>query len=154
MNKQRIYIRDGRAPIPKTELISKTMSAIKDKNTKPELILRKSMWHRGMKGYRLHWRKVPGRPDIAFPGRRIAIFVNGCFWHRCPHCSPPMPKSHTKFWNNKFNNNVRRDSQKIEALEKMKWDTIVIWECQIKNNLHGCISYVKKVVEKREDSIN
>lgn len=73
------YIRDGRAPIPEKEATSHIMSSIKDRNTKPELILRKALWYNGVKGYRKHWKKVPGRPDIAFPGKKLAVFVNGCF---------------------------------------------------------------------------
>ena len=100
------YLRDGRAPIPVDEKTSKVMRANKGKNTKPELYLRKALWHHGVKGYRLHWKKVPGRPDLAFPGKKIAIFINGCFWHRCPTCNPSTPKSNTKFWTEKFKKNV------------------------------------------------
>lgn len=75
------YIRDGRAPIPEKELTSRIMSAIKAKNTKPEIMLRKALWFEGYSGYRLHWKKVAGRPDICYPRKKVAIFVNGCFWH-------------------------------------------------------------------------
>lgn len=77
MTKRKDYIRDGRAPIPDKDLTSRIMSAIKWKDTKPELILRKTLWYYGVKGYRLNWKKVTGRPDIVFPGKKIAIFVNG-----------------------------------------------------------------------------
>ncbi|MBT6568273.1 MAG: hypothetical protein HON19_05160 [Flavobacteriales bacterium] len=85
MIKQKKYTRDGRAPIPDKEITSRLMSSIKDKNTKPELAIRKAMWNNGVKGYRLHWKKVPGKPDIAFPSKKVAIFVNRCYWHRCPN---------------------------------------------------------------------
>ena len=137
------YIRDGRAPVPKNENISRVMSANKSTNTKPELLLRKALWQNNIKGYRLHWKKVPGKPDIAFPGRKVAIFVNGCFWHRCPICNPPLPKSNVYFWENKFRNNNDRDRNKIQALSDLGWKVITIWECQINQNIITQIDRIK-----------
>lgn len=134
MNNRKIeYIRDGRAPIPVKESISRVMSANKAKNTIPEITLRNALWHAGARGYRINWKKVPGRPDIAFPGRKIAIFVNGCFWHRCPKCKLPLPKSNRSFWANKFSRNKKRDGQKIKDLIGIGWRTVVVWECEIKS---------------------
>lgn len=99
--------------------------------TKPELALRRMLREAGFPGYRLHW-KTDGSPDIAYPGRKVAIFVNGCFWHRCPHCSPSMPKSHTDFWERKFTRNVERDARKIGELESAGWHTVVVWECRLR----------------------
>jgi len=79
MNRKKDYIRDGRLPIPNNESTSEIMSAIKDRNTKPELALRKELWLSGIRGYRLHCKKLPGKPDIAFPRKKLAVFVNGCF---------------------------------------------------------------------------
>ncbi len=140
------YIRDGRAPIPRKESTSKVMSANKSRNTKPELILRKSLWQIGLRGYRLHWNKVPGRPDIAYPGKKLAIFVNGCFWHRCPHCKPNFPKSNTDFWSKKFQANKDRDIKKIEDLQSLGWSAIVMWECKIKNDIDSVVNEVKKQI--------
>lgn len=137
------YIRDGRSPIPEKELTSEIMSSVRAKNTKPELALRKVLYHSGLSGYRLHWKKVPGRPDITFPGKKIAIFVNGCFWHRCPYCNPPFPKTHVEFWSEKFKKNIERDQRKIADLEKIGWHVIVFWECQIKNDLQNCVDIVR-----------
>lgn len=148
MDERKNYIRDGRAPIPVKELTSRTMSAIKDRNTKPELILRKALWHNGLKGYRLHWKKVPGKPDISFPGRKIAIFVNGCFWHRCSHCKPRLPKSHSKFWREKFERNVERDKIKIDLLKNQKWRSMVIWECEIKKDLTRLVYEIKNLMHE------
>ncbi len=143
MSKIKKYIRDGRAPIPDNDFTSKIMSSIKDRNTKPELILRKALWHEELKGYRLHWKKVPGRPDIAYPKKKLGVFVNGCFWHRCPYCNPPIPKQHSEFWINKFDKNIERDKRKINELNKINWKTITIWECQIKNNLNAQVKRIK-----------
>lgn len=139
---KRTYLRDGRAPVPERETTSRTMSAIKAKNTKPELTLRKALWAAGLRGYRLHWKKVPGRPDIAFPGRKLAIFVNGCYWHRCPHCQPSMPKTHTDFWEAKFARNTERDARKVAELQAAGWQVLTIWECQIKKELGVCVKQV------------
>ena len=103
------YLRDKRSPTPSSESTSKVMSANKSKDTKPEIKLRKILWKEGIRGYRLNWKKAPGRPDIAFPGRKIAIFINGCYWHRCPKCELPLPKSNVQFWKDKFDNNIARD---------------------------------------------
>jgi len=128
------YSRDKRSPTPVNEAASELMSKIKSKNTKPEILLRKMLWKKGYRGYRLHWNKVPGKPDIAYPGKKIAIFVNGCYWHRCPKCKPSMPKSNVKFWKNKFEKNVARDLRKKKELEVLGWKVFIIWECEIKSN--------------------
>ncbi len=111
-----------------------SMQGNKRQNTKPELLVRKRLREAGLTGYRLQWKKAPGRPDIAFPGRKIAIFVNGCFWHRCPHCSPSMPKRNVEFWEAKFRRNVERDKRAISELEALGWTPITIWECELKRD--------------------
>jgi DNA mismatch endonuclease Vsr len=100
--------------------------------TKPELLLRGLLREAGHAGYRLHWNQAPGTPDIAYPGRRLAIFVNGCFWHRCPHCTPAMPKSHSDFWETKFARNQERDARKIRQLEDAGWRVVTVWECELR----------------------
>jgi len=137
------YLRDGRAPIPKKEITSVVMSANKAKNTKPELLVRKALWNSGVRGYRLNWKKAPGRPDIAFPGKKIAIFVNGCFWHRCERCYTNLPKTNTEFWLNKFTKNKDRDAHKNQELLSLGWTVITIWECDIKNSLSTIVEMVK-----------
>jgi DNA mismatch endonuclease, patch repair protein len=133
MKKERTYIRDGRAPVPEKELTSRIMSAIKAKNTKPELVLRKALWNKGLRGYRLHWKKVPGKPDIVFAGRKLAVFINGCFWHRCPHCKPRLPKTNLEFWEAKFGKNTERDAKKIADLAALGWESLTFWECRLKD---------------------
>ena len=140
---KKIYIRDGRAPVPKKEQTSITMSRIRAKNTKPEMHLRKALWVCGIRGYRLHWKKVPGRPDIAFPGKQLAIFVNGCYWHRCPKCNKELPKSNRTFWKEKFEMNIIRDKRKIKELNAAGWSTLTIWECELKEDRLKCVERVK-----------
>lgn len=145
------YIRDGRAPIPEKMVTSKVMSANKGKNTKPEILLRKALCNEGIKGYRLHWKKASGTPDIAFPRRKLAIFVNGCYWHRCPQCKLTVPKSNTEFWEKKFTRNKERDQEKIRLLKKNGWNVIVIWECMIKKDILDVVKIIKKDWEKYGD---
>jgi DNA mismatch endonuclease (patch repair protein) len=145
----RLYKRDGRAPIPESEKTSEIMSKIKGKNTKSELMLRRALRKIGLKGYRLHWKKAPGRPDIAFPGKKIAIFVNGCYWHRCPKCNPSKPKTHMDFWKNKFKKNVERDKRKIKELVSSHWKVFVFWECEINANVDECAHEIEAYLKMK-----
>ena len=114
--------------------IRKSMKGNKRADTKPELLVRQHLREAGLTGYRLQWKKAPGRPDIAFPGRKVAIFVNGCFWHRCPHCHPSVPKRNTAFWEAKFRRNVERDRAAVAALDQAGWTVVTIWECELKRD--------------------
>lgn len=126
------YSRDKRSPVPANEQRSRIMSAIRAKNTKPELLLRKLLSMEGIRGYRLHPKKVPGRPDLAFGQRNIALFVHGCFWHRCPICSKRYPKTNRGYWLPKLRANVVRDKLKEQELKKAGWKVLVIWEHELK----------------------
>ena len=143
------YIRDGRAPIPKDETRSRIMSAIRGKDTKPELTVRRALRAIGLPGYRLHWKKAPGRPDIAYPGRKIAIFVHGCYWHRCHHCNPSTPKTHTDFWEKKFQGNIERDARKKKELEEEGWKVFVFWGCKIKEDVFALVEQVKAYIDEK-----
>jgi DNA mismatch endonuclease (patch repair protein) len=119
-------------------------------NTKPELRLRGLLREAGYPGYRLHWKQAPGTPDIAYPGRRVAIFVNGCFWHRCPHCTPPSPKSHSEFWSAKFQRNQERDARKQRQLEAAGWSVVTVWECELRSRPMDTLSRVISVLSRPE----
>ena len=144
---KKTYIRDKRSPVPLNENVSRVMSSNKAKNTKPELKLRKALYADGVRGYRLNWEKVPGRPDIAFPGRKISIFINGCYWHRCPYCELPLPKTNKVFWRDKFETNVSRDKKKKKELLDLGWIVFVFWECEIKANIKDCIYKIKTSIK-------
>ena len=126
------YMRDGRAPIPDNERVSRTMSAIRAKNTKPELLVRKMLLSVGLKKYLLQPEGVPGRPDVTFPKKKVAIFIHGCFWHGCQYCKPRLPKTHRAFWRKKIFTNKLRDARKNQELKKSGWDPITIWACRLK----------------------
>lgn len=109
------------------------MSRIRSKDTKPEITVRKYLYARGIR-YRLH-AQLPGRPDIVMKKRRIAVFVNGCFWHGHTGCKYfRLPKTRNTFWSAKINGTVSRDIRNYESLEKAGWKCKVIWECQIKHD--------------------
>lgn len=140
-----MYKRDKRSPVPKSETVSKVMSANKAKNTKPEFRVRKALWAKGIRGYRLHHKGAPGRPDIAFIKKKVAIFINGCYWHRCPDCNLNTPKSNSIFWESKFKKNIQRDKLKSKELKALGWEVLIIWECKIKENLNKEIDKIVKL---------
>ena len=120
------------APKPVSSATRHVMQANKSKNTKPELKVRAALREAGHAGYRLHWKRAPGQPACGVPGRRVAIFINGCFWHRCPHCGLSMPKSNVEFWEAKFARNRARDARDNALLVSGGWTVITIWECRLK----------------------
>ena len=119
-------------PPASSEAVRHSMQGNRSKNTKPELLVRRYLREAGLTGYRLQWKGAAGRPDIAFPGRRVAIFVHGCFWHRCPYCHPSEPRSNVEFWNAKFQRNQERDRRDAQALLDAGWTVVVVWECRLK----------------------
>lgn len=119
---------------------SKNMRAIRSKDTKPELIVRKLLFSNGYR-YRLHSRRLPGRPDIVLKKHNAVIFINGCFWHRhkgCPYAV--LPKSHADFWNQKLSRNATRDAAEHQTLLGMGWRILVVWECALKTQKTRAIS--------------
>jgi DNA mismatch endonuclease (patch repair protein) len=110
------------------------MAAIRGKDTKPEMAVRRLLHALGYR-YRLHRKDLPGKPDIVLPGRRKAIEIRGCWWHRHPDpCCPnvAMPKTRVDFWSAKFEANVARDHRNEVALHEMGWDLLILWECEVK----------------------
>ena len=121
------------------------MSRIRGRDTKIEVLLRKSLWHRGLR-YRIK-STLPGKPDIVFHKSRVLVFVDGCFWHRCAeHYS--SPKTNAEFWENKIRANVARDIVVNKLLTKDGWTVIRLWEHSIKRDLTDCIDRIVATVEK------
>jgi len=112
---------------------SARMRHIKSKDTKPELILRALLREAGFPGYRLHRPDLPGKPDIAFIGRKKAIFVHGCFWHQHGCGKYKMPESRKDYWLPKLRNNVERDRKHKEELQAIGWSVLTVWECEFKD---------------------
>jgi DNA mismatch endonuclease (patch repair protein) len=102
------------------------MRGMPTRNTGPEMLVRKALHTIGLR-YRLNGSDLPGRPDIIFPKQRIAVFVDGCFWHYCPHHCV-LPKNNRGWWRAKLSENRRRDRRNDKALEKQGWVAIHVWE--------------------------
>lgn len=109
------------------------MSKIKGKDTKPEILVRKFLFAKGLR-YKLHDKKLPGKPDLVFPKYKKILFVNGCFWHGHENCKYfILPKTRTEWWLNKINKNKEKDLESTKKLESQGWKVYVIWECDLKN---------------------
>lgn len=129
------------------EIRSYNMSCIKGKNTKPEMTVRHYLHAQGFR-YRLHNKKLPGKPDIVFAKYRTVIFVHGCFWHGHQNCKYfTIPKTRTEWWLKKIKANINNDFKAVKALKKGGWRIINVWSCQLKGN-------PEKVLEKISISLN
>lgn len=112
---------------------SRNMTAIKGKDTKPEMIVRKYLFSRGLR-FRVQVRKLPGTPDIVLPKYKTVVFVNGCFWHGHEGCKYfRLPKSNVEFWKEKIERNIERDKESEMALLDLGWKVIRVWECELRN---------------------
>lgn len=112
---------------------SLNMSKIRNRNTKPEIAVRKILTSLGLR-YRLYVNTLPGKPDIVIPGRKTAVFINGCFWHQHENCRrKSMPKTNAEYWKPKLANNVAKQKEEIKKIKKLGYRPLIIWECQIEN---------------------
>jgi DNA mismatch endonuclease (patch repair protein) len=111
---------------------SYNMSKVKGKNTKPEILVRKILFANGFR-FRIHNKKLPGRPDIVLPKYKTAIFVNGCFWHGHSGCKYYiLPKTRSDWWLRKITYTIQRDKNNREQLKKLGWRVFVVWECDLR----------------------
>lgn len=130
------------ADVMTPEQRSRCMAAVKGKDTKPEMIVRKYLFSRGMR-FRVQVRKLPGNPDIVLPKYKTVILVNGCFWHGHEDCKYfRLPKSNVEFWKEKIGRNIERDRESMQALLDLGWKIIRVWECELRNKAN------------REDTLN
>jgi len=129
-----------------SEQRSETMRRIKGRNTSCEMLLRSALHRRGMR-YSLR-RTLPGKPDVIFVRARVALFVDGCFWHGCPeHCR--RPASNRQYWDRKIERNIARDERVNEQLRADGWRVLRIWEHDVANSPERCAARVAKIVRKR-----
>ncbi len=126
------------------------MSQIKGRDTKPEVSLRKALWSAGLR-YRLN-PELPGRPDLVFLRSRLAVFVDGCFWHACPVHST-RPATNAEFWRKKIKSNIRRDKKVNRRLEELGWSVIRVWEHEIEENLDDVVRRVSDRITRPLASI-
>jgi len=116
------------------------MSRIRGKNTSPEIKIRKILWSQGIRGYRIHYN-LPGKPDIVFTRQKVVIFIDGCFWHKCPICFQE-PETRREFWMKKINSNVERDKKTTYHLEKEGWRVMRFWEHDVRKNPDKIVSTI------------
>ena len=123
------------------------MSNIHSKNTKPEILVRKELFKRGFR-YRINVSKLPGKPDIVLSKYKIAIFINGCFWHGHEGCRHfIIPKTNTDYWMLKIRNNQQRDKESVSKLREAGWEVLTIWECELtKSAFPGTICNIETAI--------
>lgn len=131
------------ADVHSKKVRSYNMSRIRSKNTKPEMIVRSWLHKQGFR-FRLHDKKLPGKPDIVLKKYKTVIFVNGCFWHGHKNCKySSLPKTRTNWWKDKIAGNINRSKLQIKELRKLDWKVITLWQCQMVTE-----SYLKKQLSK------
>ena len=142
------------ADVKTPEQRSRNMAAIKGKDTKPEIIVRKYLFSRGLR-FRVQVRKLPGNPDIVLPKYKTVIFVNGCFWHGHEGCKYfRLPKSNIEFWKEKIERNIERDRESMQALLVLGWKVIRVWECELRNkaNREGTLDRIYNSITSYDGS--
>lgn len=128
----------GARPLSRSEI----MARVRSKNTSPEIFVRSSLHKAGLR-FRIHRKDLPGSPDIVFPSKRLALFVNGCFWHGHDGCKRArIPATRKDYWDQKLKRNRERDTRNYAALQSAGWEVIVFWECEISQ------SSIEKLIER------
>ena len=130
------------------EARSRLMARVRQRDTRPELFVRKAIWQAGFR-YRLNVKKLPGSPDLVFPKYRLAVFVHGCFWHQHGCAKSARPSSNKTFWNRKLDGNLARDSRVQSKLNETGWSTRTIWECDLN---HGVAALLAHLLSMRDVS--
>ena len=132
------------------ESTRRSMQSNTSTETLPEQLLREALYGAGLRGYRKNVRKLPGSPDVVFGPHRLAVFVHGCFWHRCPKCTRNVhPKTNSKFWKAKFERNVSRDKKNRRELKKRGYAVLTFWECEVRKDAVKCAAKVVKELRAR-----
>ena len=112
-------------------------------DTKPELVLREALTSSGLTNFTVH-SSLPGTPDVVFVARKVVVFVHGCYWHRCPHCSLRLPGSNQEYWAAKFARTRARDKLNARLLRAEGWRVIVVWECKLYKNLKQQVRRIRR----------
>lgn len=143
---------DPRNPAPSSLAVRSVMRANRGSDTGPERVLRQHLRQSGLVGYRINRRIGPVRPDVVFGRARVAIFVHGCYWHRCPTCAFPLPKTNRRFWATKFVANRARDERVRSELTRLGWSVIVVWGHELKRPT-SAISRITAALARRSSKI-
>ncbi len=134
----------GRAPKASAPQVSRTMRSNKSWGTRPEVFLGRTLRKKILRS------DLPGKPDFVFPRAKLAIFVHGCFWHRCPECKIALPKTHSSYWKKKLERNVERDRLNKERLSSLGWKVLEIWEHTILEDPKSTACKIKQIISARK----
>ena len=134
----------GKSPKASSKSVTRSMKSNRASGTMPELTLARLLRRK------LVSSDLPGRPDIVYAGSKVAVFVHGCFWHRCPECNLGLPKTNTDFWRRKFERNVERDKINREVLQSEGWAVVEVWEHQIREESSQAAERVRSLVRARK----
>ncbi|MYC35229.1 MAG: DNA mismatch endonuclease Vsr [Chloroflexi bacterium] len=137
------------APPATSPAVRSSMVGNRSANTRPEQSMRDALTALGLDHFVLH-PALPGKPDITFYAEKVAVFVHGCYWHRCPHCSPHFPSTNQDYWTAKFARNRARDKRNTTALKELGWLVVVVWECKVRKNPKQQARRVQSWMLKRE----
>ena len=135
-----VHLNESRTPAPLSPAVSAQMQRMPRSSTGPETLIRKELHRRGLR-FRVNLRELPGRPDIVFTAARIAVFVDGCFWHSCPDHGI-LPKNNREWWRDKLARNVQRDREKDVQLAQMGWTVVHVWEHESPSSVADAIEEV------------
>jgi DNA mismatch endonuclease (patch repair protein) len=127
---------------------SKTMSRIRRRDTRPEKVMRQGVWARGLRGYRLDDGRLPGRPDLAWGRKKVAVFVDGAFWHG--HPSAFTPGKSGAYWDQKIARNMERDREAEHALRELGWVVLRFWDFEIKSDFEGCVKQIELALREAD----
>lgn len=134
--------------------VRKAMRANRSVDTKPEIKLRQLLWAHGLRGYRKHVPDLPGSPDLAWVGRRVAVFLHGCFWHSCPKCTKRgrvfVPKTNRDYWAPKLLGNRVRFKRQTQVLRRAKWHVVVVWQCRLSKSPDAVVAQVRQALNAPE----
>jgi len=129
---------------------SEVMSRIKSKDTKPELILRSSLFKLGFR-FRVHRKDLPGKPDIVLPKYHTVIFVHGCFWHYHKDCQEGrLPSTNSEFWKKKLLRNIEKDKEHQQKCIELGWKVLVVWECELEQHLSKIMIKIKQTLNQQK----
>jgi len=123
------------------------MASIKGRDTKPEIALRRALWAKGIRGYRCHLRAIPGSPDVAFTRWRVAVFVDGVWWHGHPDHFRPGARG--PYWDRKIAGNIARDARVDEQLKELSWRVVRLWDVDVLGDPGGAASQVDRVMNEQ-----
>lgn len=145
------HIHLPQAPPATSAAVRASMQGNKSLKTKPESILKDELKRAGIRLFIMNYKRLSGTPDLAFPSAKLAVFLHGCFWHRCPYCNPHFPDSNQEYWSAKFARNKRRDTRVRRDLRAQGWRPIVVWECKLKKNPQRTVYRIKKALKKKHE---